>query len=476
MSTHDSVSARAARATWAPIYAVLLAAVTAHAASSNPTQGNRGQELPGDPVVINDVSVPASVLVASSFDVCGAVVDAYGNAVLDGTAVTVNGVASTTTAGSFCATLTAPTQAGSFDVALQSGAATLTQSVQVLGGSVAAITSISIPETVETNSTFKVCATATDAYGNPVVDGSQASVQTGSTAVSTTTLAGRFCGDLKAPSSTSTVFVHLTAHDNATSTYVEAQTQTAAVAPPPANILVTINPLGGSVPADGNSSAGLSAFVTDKYGRPVEDNLPSTWTTTLGTVTVSASHTSTGRVSALVRSSVAGTAAVTVTVGSVSRTVYVTFVTVSSTGVAYVSNVTYSQSYSCYGVDNSYRNFGYGNYFRARQGCALTLSGTAYTSSGAVARNAILTVRLSVDGGGTSTLSAYTDASGRFTSSPSVAYGYGSRTSSYYTYDVYGYYRRVTDYWDWGNVSITSSSGQSVFTGKVYAVNYSSSY
>lgn len=34
----------------------------------------------------------------------------------------------------------------------------------------------------------------------------------------------------------------------------------------------------------------------------------------------------------------------------------------------------------------------------------------------------------------------------------------------------------MTDYWDWGNLSITSSSGQTVFTGKVYAVYYSSSY
>ncbi|AKJ05176.1 hypothetical protein ATI61_102243 [Archangium gephyra] len=436
------------------------------------------QVFSGAPAVINNVTAPASAVAASRFNVCGAVADTYGNAVTDGTAVTVGGVATTTRTGSFCAQVTAPTKAGAFTVVIQSGTVSLSRSIQVSGGPVAVITDISVPATVETNATLQACATAKDAHGNTVADGSLAYVQGGVGSpgyVTTSTLAGRFCGQLKAPSYTASFFIQFIVYDAAYNS-VTASAVSRAVAPPPANISVSISPVGGDFPADGYSTATLTATVTDKNGKAVEDNLLGTWTTSLGTVTANTSHTSGGKVSAVVRSSTPGTAAVTVTVGSVSRTVYVTFVAVSSTGVAYVSNVTYSQSYSCYGVDNSYRNFGYGNYFRARQGCALTISGMAYTSSGAPARNAILTVRLSVDGGGTSTLSAYTDTSGRFTSSPSVAYGYGSRTYSYYTYDVYGYYRRVTDYWDWGNVSITSSSGQSVFTGKVYAVYYSSSY
>jgi hypothetical protein len=30
----------------------------------------------------------------------------------------------------------------------------------------------------------------------------------------------------------------------------------------------------------------------------------------------------------------------------------------------------------------------------------------------------------------------------------------------------------VTDYWDWGYVSISSGGGQTLFSDKLYAVNY----
>jgi protocatechuate 3,4-dioxygenase beta subunit len=427
----------------------------------------------GAPAAINSVTAPTSVTPGSQFNVCGAVADAYGNAVLDGTAVTVSEVATTTRTGSFCALVTAPTKSGPFNVVIQSGTASVTRSVQVMGGPVATITDFSFPASVETNTTFEACAIARDAQGYPVADGSMAYVQGGvGSTVWTSTVAGRFCGQVKAPSYTASFSLYFTAYDNATYRNVSVSKMARAVAPPPVNITVAIDPVSGSVPADGYTGATLTASVTDKYGRLVADTYLATWTTTLGSVYSNTSHTSGGKVSAMAYSSVTGTAAITVSVGSLSRTVYVTFTRPDNSGVASISGVSYSQSsYYCSGADSTYRNFGYGTYFRAMQNCNVTVTGTAYTSNGTYARNAAITVSLSVSGGLTWTSTVYTDSYGRFTLSPYVYGGYGSRSYSYYVNDYYGY-RRVTDYWDWGTLSISSMTGRTVFTDHLYTVKY----
>jgi hypothetical protein len=429
----------------------------------------------GEPAAINNVSAPVSVRVGSTFNVCGVVADAYGNAVADGTAVTVGNVASTTKTnglGSFCVSVTAPTQAGTFSVVIQSGTASVTRSIPTTAGPVAVITDFSVPATVETNETFQACATAKDAYGNPVVDGSWAYVQGGvDPAVSSTTLAGRFCGQLKAPSSIMSFSVYFLAYDNPTYHSVNATVMSRAVSPQPASISVSSNPVSATAPADGSSSITLTASVMDKSGRLVTGSYLATWTTTLGTVTANTSSTSGGKVSAVVRSSVVGAPAVTVTVGSISRTVYLIFTKpADTTGVTSISGVSYSQSSSsCYGADSTTRNFGQGIYFRAQQDCQVTVRGTAYTSSGTVARNAAITVKLNVEGFSATTATVFTDSNGRFTATPYLYGGFGARSYTYY--DYYWYYW-VTDYWDLGYVNISSSSGQSLFTDKLYASKY----
>jgi hypothetical protein len=437
----------------------------------------------GTTTTINNVSHPASVVVGSSFSVCGSAWDAYGNAASDGTSVTVNGVATTTTTttagtGYFCATVPASMTAGSFPVTIKSGSATSQRSVLAISGPVATLTDFSVPETVELNATFQACATAKDAYGNLVANGTMAYVSGGVTSsVTTSTQAGRFCAQLTAPSSAMSFAVEFTVYDATTSRSVSASRTSRSVAPQPASITLTVTPSSGSVPADGTTTAALSAYVTDKNGLAVVNGFPGTWTTTLGTLTVGTSTTSAGVVSASLRSSVVGTATVTVTVGTISRSVTVTFTsTTPPSAVASIGGVSYAQStYNCSGAANAtYKNFGFGTYFRPQQGCTLYVYGTAYTSTGALAKNAVVTVTVRVDGAvSPMTITAMTDATGRFTATPYVPLGYGGRIYSYTVWDPYWrYYRRVTDYWDWGYLSISSGGGQTLFSDKFYAVNY----
>jgi hypothetical protein len=438
----------------------------------------------GDPASIDNVSSPASAVVGTKASVCGFVWDAYYNAVPLGTAVTVNGVATTTVAYSttlknyFCASVTMPTTVGSFLVTIKSGTVTRNRSILAISGVVAAITDLSVPETVEFNATFQACATAKDAYGNLVADGAKAYVSGGVTSsILTSTVAGRFCAQLKAPNYATAFGVSFTVYEDRVSTRsVTVNTSSRAVPPGPANVQLMVNPSNDTVPPDGSTGAYFDAYVTDKNGAAVANGFPGTWTTTLGTLTVTRSTTSGGIVSAVLRSSVAGTATVTVTVGSITKSLNVTFATPPPVPVAaYVSNVYYAQpNGSCYGADATYTSFGHGTYFRPLQSCTLSVYGTAYTSTGALAKKAVVSVKVSVEGYSyPTTTTATTDSNGNFIAYPYVPSGYGARTYSYSVWDSYYWrYRWVTDYWDWGNVTISSSSGQSLFTDKLYAVKY----
>jgi len=440
----------------------------------------------GTTTLINNVSHPASVVVGSSFSVCGSAWDAYGNAASDGTSVLVNGVATTTTSttaagvGSFCATVPASMTAGSFTVTIRSGSATAQRSVLATSGPVATLTDFSVPETVDFNATFQACATAKDAYGNLVANGTMAYVSGGATSsVTTSTQAGRFCAQLKAPSSALSFTVEFTVYDATTSRSVSASRTSRSVAPQPANIGLSVTPSSGSIPADGTTTATLTAYVTDKNGVAVVNGLPSTWTTTLGTLTIGTSTTSGGVVSAVLRSSVAGTATVTVTVGTISNSITVTFTAITPpSSVASIGGVSFAQSiYDCSGAAYaSYRDFGSGSYYRPQQGCTLYVRGTAYTSTGALAKNAVVTVTVSVEGALLpTTATATTDDMGRFVATPYVPIGSGSRIYSYTYWDAdWRIYRRLTNYWAWGDVSISSSSGQSLFTTRLYAVRRTS--
>ncbi len=282
------------------------------------------QLLPGEPAGIDAHFIPPSVIMGSSLDACGTVRDAYRNTVLDGTPVTVNGLAASTRSGVFCVKVTVPRRPGTFEIVMKAGGVTLTKYTQARSGPVAAIKGIAVPSSVETNALFQVCAMALDAHDNPVADGTPANVQGGTLApVWTSTSAGRFCGNLKAPNTETSVTVTLTVQGP---TQVQAQRTTYAVAPPPARVELSLSPVNGSVPANGTSSYVLTASVTDSAGRPVADNIIVSWFPSPGTTASSASsRTVGGKASVRLSSSVAGTATVTAAARAAWSTLSVTF-------------------------------------------------------------------------------------------------------------------------------------------------------
>ncbi|WNG37657.1 hypothetical protein F0U61_31185 [Archangium violaceum] len=287
------------------------------------------QLLPGEPkgININVSSIPPSLVVGSSVNVCGTVVDAYGNRVLDGTPVTVNGGATITYNGNYCVQVTAPTKPGTFSVVIKAGSVTHTRSTEVRSGPLAAIKRISVPSSVETNASFQVCATAMDAYDNPIP--ALAIVEGGVLApVHTLATAGRFCANLKAPNYQSVINITLTATDLVydTTKQVTAKTGTIANAPAPAFMSLSFTPSSDSVPADGSSTYTFTAYVTDKAGQPVADKTLVTWSFTMGVPSSQGVWTVGGVATITLRSFVPGTASVTATAGSISQTASVTFV------------------------------------------------------------------------------------------------------------------------------------------------------
>jgi hypothetical protein len=383
------------------------------------------------------------------------VVDRYGNPVADGTGVTVEGVAVTTSAGAFCASLTAPTTPGGFTVDLQAGSVTTSRTITVVAGQPSSISGIIAPSTVQPGASFEVCGRLLDAYGNPVVEGTAVTV--GSVTVGTTA-GGFFCATVTAPSTPGAYTLPIQ------SGAVRSSVNVQVAPPPPANVTLTVtlpsNAQNGAVPADGTSLATLTATVTDAQGRPVANGLVLTWSTTLGSLSASSTSTVNGRATVTLRSSQVGSATVTVKAGSLTRTASVAFAVPSGTATR-VTNLSYSQP--CWG-DARYVNYGYGSYFRAKQGCNMSISGTALDAAGQPARNATLTVSLQIESSGSPrTATVTTDNTGRFTASVLVWYGYGL-----HAYDNWVSYH----YWDWGYLSITSGS-RTLGSDRIYAYAYS---
>jgi adhesin/invasin len=409
----------------------------------------------GPPAAFSGLNVPGSLRAGESTSVCDGVVDRYGNSVADGTEVTVEGTAVTTSAGAFCASIIAPTTPGIFVVDIQAGAVSTSSNVTVLAGQPAIIGGVIAPSSVQPGASFEVSGNLMDAYGNPVEVGT--SVTVGSVTVGTTA-GGFFSATVTAPSTPGSYTIPIQSGSLQSSVSVQV------VPPPPANVTLSVtlpsNAQNGSVPADGTSMATLTATITDAQGLPVANGLVVTWSTTLGTLSASSTATTNGRATVTLRSSQVGTATVTVRAGSITRTAGVSFA-VPGGSASRVINLSYAQP--CWG-DARYVNYGFGLRFRAKQGCNINVSGTALDAAGQPARNATITVSLQTEASGSpSRATVTTDSNGRFTASVLVWYGFGL-----HVYDNWVSFH----YWDWGYLSITSGS-RSLASDSIYAFAYS---
>lgn len=305
----------------------------------------------GDPVAINLTANPISIPAdgASSSTITAVLTDASGAAVTQGTLVTF-----TTTLGSFLNgstvyTVATPDSGGRVSVSLISatgvGSARVTatsngirQTVYVgFGGAAVAISVSASPTSIwaDGESSAAIQATVTDSTGASVTPGTPVmftttlgTFQNGSSSytVSTQDSSGIVTASLIAGLTTGTARVTVTANNVSQSVYV-AFTQKGGAA-----VSMTLETDPDSIPADGSSSAKITATLTDSVGNPVNPGTSVTFSTTLGrfsngskTYTVTTPDAAGVVVVSLISGTTSGAALVIATATGVTQSVYVTF-------------------------------------------------------------------------------------------------------------------------------------------------------
>lgn len=184
----------------------------------------------------------------------------------------------------------------------------------------AVITLDAAPNPTTVGSSTELVITVKDAYGNPVADGTNVSInfdkgmidgQSAGTPVNGATSGGQVVKTLSAGT------VAGTAHVVATTGGIQKSTDVIFQPGPAAALTVAATP--ASIPANGSATASISVNVRDSYGNPVAQT-PLTITTSLGQLngsgTTLVTHTDNGQVIANLSGTVAGLARLTVTLGS----------------------------------------------------------------------------------------------------------------------------------------------------------------
>jgi hypothetical protein len=267
----------------------------------------------------------------STSTITATVTDAQNNPVPDGTPVkftTSLGFMAPATAdtqgGTATATLHSGTQAGTATVKVKVG--TLTRQVQValVDATPAYLTATAKPKQIPADgtSTSTITAVVSDAQHNPVPDG---------TVVTFTTSLG-VVGPAAAETTNGTATATLTSGTTAgTATItVKAGMLTVRVRvefldTTPAYLTISADPQ--QLPADGTSTSTIAATVKDAQNNPVPDGTTVKFTTSLGTIAPSSAATQDGTATAALRSSTtAGTAKITVKVGTLTDSLTVKFV------------------------------------------------------------------------------------------------------------------------------------------------------
>ncbi|HID87178.1 MAG TPA: DUF11 domain-containing protein, partial [Anaerolineae bacterium] len=179
------------------------------------------------------------------------------------------------------------------------------------------------PESIPADglSTAVITATVRDQYDNPVADGTPVAFTT-TLGVITPTLATTSQGVATATLTAGTVAG--TAIVTATADSRVGSAQVALLPGPPSALTLAVHPT--SLPADGVSTAAITATVQDQYDNLVADGTPVAFTTTLGVITPTLAATSQGVATATLTSGThAGTVMVTAQAGSAITSTTVAF-------------------------------------------------------------------------------------------------------------------------------------------------------
>jgi len=278
---------------------------------------------PGPPANLSLIAAPSTLPVGNLSALTATATDQFGNPVVNGTVVSfttnlgsASPVTRVTTNGVATATLSS-TLPGTAVVTATVGSLSATRLVTFTPGPPANLSLIAAPSTLQVGNLSALTATATDPFGNPVVDG---------TVVSFTT-------NLGSASPVTRVTTNGVATATLSSTVAGLATVTATVGSLSATALVTFTP---GAPANlsliaapsalqvGNLSV-LTVTVTDQFGNPVADGTLVSFSTNLGVATPTVAATVNGVATATLSSTVAGLATVTATVGSLNATALVTF-------------------------------------------------------------------------------------------------------------------------------------------------------
>ncbi|MBN2006529.1 MAG: VWA domain-containing protein [Anaerolineae bacterium] len=256
--------------------------------------------------------------------------DGTGLPITDGTPVTfttslgeIAPAIAATAGGVATATLTASLDAGIATITATTGSATGTVDVAFVPPPPHTV-SVQAQDTIllaDGHSSTILTATVSDSIGRPVADGTDVAFTTtlGTLApLAATTGGGIVTATLTAGPDAGVATVTATSGD-------AAGTVDVAFVPLAPHVSMVAHP--EVLPADGQSTAIVSAIVTDGNGDPVADATPVTFTTTLGEIAPAVAATGGGVATATLTAGLdVGVATVSATTGDVTGTVDVTFV------------------------------------------------------------------------------------------------------------------------------------------------------
>ena len=337
-----SISMTSLRAAWASSFTLSRTSIAA-TLTATPTiwvVSNPFTVVANVPYTVTYV-VPSSLRVCESAPVTATVTDQWNNPVRDGTVVTFtatiglifaeNGSTTyitTTVGGRARATLVAGTTSGPAATWEQAGSANSgPRSVSIITPGLPYAVSLTVnPALLEVGGTALLTATVRDCASNPVADGTPVDF-TLAPALGTiapdpaATTGGIATAVFTAGTTVGTAVITATADGR-------SATATVRLIPgAPYTVALTVHPT--TLVADGSSTAALTATVTDRWGNPVANGTPVTFTLApaLGTIAPNPASTTGGiALATFTAGTVTGTATITATADGRSATATITLV------------------------------------------------------------------------------------------------------------------------------------------------------
>jgi adhesin/invasin len=327
-STNPGVATPAMAATVNGVATATLSSTVAGLATVTATVGSLSATAlvtftPGPPTNLSLIAAPSTLPVDDLSTLTADVTDQFGNPVADGVVVsfttsfgTLSDNSATTVNGVATATLSS-TLPGTAMVTATVGSLSATRLVTFTPGAPANLALVAAPSTLQVGNLSALTATATDQFGNLVADGTPVSFST-NLGVATPTVAATVNGVATATLSSTVAGL---ATVTATVGSLNATALVTFTPGPPTNLSLAAAP--STLPVDDLST--LTADVTDQFGNPVADGVVVSFTTSFGTLSDNSATTVNGAATAMLSSTLPGTAVVTATLGSLSAAALVTF-------------------------------------------------------------------------------------------------------------------------------------------------------